>query len=236
MQQGGQPLQASCRPWAAGEGQAPQRPRQRRAATAGPAACCIHPPTPNSQRSSQPPNAARASSSSSSSKPSHARPHLAHVLGLGHLLADDGLLVARVVAGAPAEHGVGPVGDVALPPKLNLRRAWAGSVRRGSGAWAATIALLAGAAARRRACARSPAACAQTGWGPGTCCTQWGSRCAPTPPPPASGATGRVASEQERRQRRRREAAVPRAWRPDFCGLQHAAAVERMQATALPCS
>lgn len=45
---------------------------------------------------------------------------LAHVLGLGHLLADDGLFVAGLVAGAPAEDGVGAAGDMALAAILNL--------------------------------------------------------------------------------------------------------------------
>jgi hypothetical protein len=48
--------------------------------------------------------------------------HLAHVLGLCHLLADDGLLVARVIAGTPAEHGVRPARDVAGASKLDLQQ------------------------------------------------------------------------------------------------------------------
>ena len=132
--------------------------------------------------------------------------HLAHILGLGHLLADDGLLVTSVVAGAPAEHGVGAVGDVTLPTILDLQCAWVGREACVSRSSAETAGLHTGACPQRRTAAEvapaaavdtparapsnAPAACGQKGWGPGRCCRRWGSRCAPNRLAPA-GQVGR---------------------------------------------
>ena len=49
--------------------------------------------------------------------------YLAHILGFGHLLANDGFFVASIVSRSPPEHCVGPPRDVALPSILDLQTA-----------------------------------------------------------------------------------------------------------------
>ncbi len=122
---------------------------------------------------------------------------------------------------------------MALPAKLNLAGAKgrAGQAARqqqrcGCRIHSQEVGRANGPIARRNGRGDSPAACAQRGWAPGTCCTRWGSRCAPIQPRPAGAKRGR----------QREAAAGGGGGRAAATGLQSASGMQCGRHFAMKCA